>query len=80
MVHQDVMGFLRHRRNDLFCETHSNRHRLVANIGEKSVVPASTLAEPVPIGSECNSWNNDNVNTAWVGIIFGNSNLNAMFA
>ena len=74
------MGFLRHSRNNLFLETHSNRRRLVTDIGEKSVVPATTLAEPVPIGSEGNSRNNDNVNTAWLGIIFGNSNLNAMFA
>lgn len=74
------MRFLRHRRNDLFCETHSNRHRLVADIGEKSVVPAATLAEPVPIGSECNSRHNNDVNIARLGIIFRNSNLNAMFA
>lgn len=74
------MRFLRHRRNDLFCETHSNRHRLIADIGEKSVVPAATLAEPVPIGSERNSRHNNDVNTAWLGMIFRNSNLNAMFA
>ena len=64
------MGFLRHRRNNLFLETHSNRRRLVTDVGEKSVVPAATLAEPVPIGSEGNSGNNGNVNVERVGIIF----------